>query len=687
MTRIKWFDAIRAFGLILVLVYHLFFELLPGGFLGVDIFFTFSGFLITAIIMGEMQKTGEFRLFRFLKRRAQRIIIPLFLSILFTLPFVLLISPDFTVGIDRQVSSALSFTTNWYNIIAGTSYEAQLLPPLYIHTWSLAVEMQFYIAWGIICTVLAFCAKLLYGRSHQRRYIFFKMSILLLSLVAAVSSFLYMQTLFARGSDLNNIYFNTFTRLFPFYFGAFAAAIWGIQDKQDALLKQGVFSKNKSLLTTISLIVTIGAAALILFNFSQHRFEDDFMYHYGFLFTSLLTVVMIYGTHALHILTPEKVKEPMALRATADMSYDIYLVHWPLYIIFSALIINHVAASLVTLVFTLLLSAIMVYVFERFFIPQNHIGKEPKHKRAALSVLCLIVAALIPISGIVIARAPPISSIEADFVASRTVQDVRNLETIEERVGLISDMPVIFQPLNANLLEPSEGEQSDTVDVAYISDTPTSPTAQDPPTYTVPSDVSDTPESPDTPRPSESPVSPHMESALTSVPAVSGVTLIGDSVPLGAQTTMVNTIPDIYVDAVVARPLKAGVDIVKNMQSRGELGEIVVIALGTNGTNSYASLMTQIIDTLDSGHRLIFVTPFDGRSNDNAKITNATAEWLRDLPSQYDFITIADWNSIAASNANTLAGDRVHMGGQTSMTLYANMVADAINTASQRPAK
>ena len=651
-----------------------------------DIFFTFSGFLITSLIMSEMQKTGGFRLFKFLKRRIQRILIPLFLSILFTLPFVLLISSDFTVGIDRQVSSALSFTTNWYNIFAGTSYEAQLLPPLYIHTWSLAVEMQFYLAWGIICAVLALCAKLLFSRSRMRRYIFVKMSILLLSLAAAISSFLYMHALFTHGSDLNNIYFNTFSRLFPFYFGAFAAALWGVQDKQDALLKQGVFSKNKGLLTVIFLIITLGAAAIILFNFSQHRFEDDFMYHYGFLFTSLLTVVMIYGTHALHILTPEKMKEPTALRATADMSYDIYLVHWPLYIVFSVLIMSHVVASLVTLLFTLLLSAIMVYAFERFLIPQNHVGKEPKYKRATLVTLCLIMVALIPVGGFVIASAPPVTSIEADFAASRTVQDVRNLESIKEQAELISDTPVIYQVLSANLLDIEADEPSDVVDTPDTSDTPDTNGANNG-ANTHKSDTHQTAaNTPDTPEPKPPPPPP--DEPAPSTPQVSGgVTLIGDSVPLGAQTTMVNTIPNLYVDAVVARPLKAGVGIVQDLQSRGQLGEYVVIALGTNGTNSYANLMTQIIDTLDSGHRLIFVTPFDGRSNDNAKITNATAEWLRGLPSQYDFITIADWNSIASSNIDSLAGDRVHMGGQTSMLLYANMVADAINTASQRPAK
>jgi len=109
--------------------------------------------------------------------------------------------------------------------------------------------------------------------------------------------------------------------------------------------------------------------------------------------------------------------------------------------------------------------------------------------------------------------------------------------------------------------------------------------------------------------------------------------------------------------------------------------------LGTNGHNNYASLLTQFIDNLPAGRKLIFVTPFDGRSNENSKIINSTAAWLRELPGQYDFVTIADWNALIASQAGLLAGDKVHMGGQSSMSLYTGCIVDAIEAASQKPAK
>jgi len=124
-----------------------------------------------------------------------------------------------------------------------------------------------------------------------------------------------------------------------------------------------------------------------------------------------------------------------------------------------------------------------------------------------------------------------------------------------------------------------------------------------------------------------------------------------------------------------------------DLQQKGELREYVVLALGTNGTSNYESLFNQMIDTIAPGHRIILVTPFDGRSNENSRILNNTAEWMRGMPAIYDFVTVADWNALISTQVGILAGDKVHMGGQASMDLYAGMVADALRTASQRPAK
>jgi len=123
------------------------------------------------------------------------------------------------------------------------------------------------------------------------------------------------------------------------------------------------------------------------------------------------------------------------------------------------------------------------------------------------------------------------------------------------------------------------------------------------------------------------------------------------------------------------------------LQDKRELREYVVIALGTNGINNYEDQFTKIITTLDPGHKLIFVTPYDGRSNNNSILTDQTAEWMRSLPSQYDFVTIADWNATISTQVDLLAGDKVHMGAVPSMELYSDVISEAIIEASQKPAK
>ena len=145
--RIKWFSLVRITGLVLVLLYHFYQARFTGGFIGVDLFFTFSGYLITALFIDEFFNRQKIRLGAFYNRRLARIFPPLLLMVLVCLPFVFLVSNDYTTDLTNQVTSALSFTTNFFEIQTGSSYEAQFIPHLFVHTWSLAIEMQFYLFW------------------------------------------------------------------------------------------------------------------------------------------------------------------------------------------------------------------------------------------------------------------------------------------------------------------------------------------------------------------------------------------------------------------------------------------------------------------------------------------------------------------------------------------------------------
>ena len=114
-----------------------------------DIFFTFSGFLITALLIDEFAKKKEIDIQGFFRRRFYRIVPPLVFMILVVMPFTFLIRKDFVAGIGTQIAAALGFVTNFYEMLSGGSYESQFVPHILIHTWSLALEVHYYVLWGL----------------------------------------------------------------------------------------------------------------------------------------------------------------------------------------------------------------------------------------------------------------------------------------------------------------------------------------------------------------------------------------------------------------------------------------------------------------------------------------------------------------------------------------------------------
>lgn len=272
-----------------------------------------------------------------------------------------------------------------------------------------------------------------------------------------------------------------------------------------------------------------------------------------------------------------------------------------------------------------------------------------RHKGLIMTAVLLVALIAVVPAEEVIRRAPPITSIETDFAVSHVLRDAGDMMSLEQNAEAMRQSPVVYAN-GASTLEES---------------------------LAPPPAPSPTPEP--TPEPTPDPVE-----ALGIKP---GVTVIGDSVALGAEKALTDAIPDCVVDAEVSRAVSTGHSVMMQLQAKGELREYVVIAMGTNGAYNYADLLTRYIDDLEPGHRLIFVTPFDGRKSDNGRITADTAAWERDLPDTYDFVTIADWATLISTQTKLLGGDKVHMGGPEAKALYAQCVSDALAAAAEKPYK
>ena len=353
--RIKWFSLIRITGLLLVLLYHFFQTVFPGGFFGVDVFFTFSGFLITSLLLEEFGQKGQIDILGFFRRRFYRIFPPVVLMILVAMPFTFLVRQDYVAGIGSQIAGVLGFMTNFYEMLTGGSYESQFIPHLFVHNWSLAVEVHYYILWGLAVWFLSKRAK----SSGQLRGLVF-----LLSSAVFIIGFLSMFIGSFIVSSYSTLYFSSFTHVYPFFLGSILASLVGVR-QTTTLVKR--LNNTWDLKQTL-LVFGAGLGVLLLLTFFV-KFNYLFAYLIGFLLASLATLLMIVSARVLHEKTPT-IAEPKVISFLADTSYAVYLFHWPFYIIFSQLMSN-LPAVILTTIFSYLFASLSFYVIEPFIAGKN----------------------------------------------------------------------------------------------------------------------------------------------------------------------------------------------------------------------------------------------------------------------------------------------------------------------------
>ena len=418
--RIKWFSLIRITGLLLVLLYHFFQTIFPGGFFGVDVFFTFSGFLITSLLLEEFSQKGEIDIIGFFRRRFYRIFPPVVMMVLVIMPFTLMVRQDYVAGIGAQIAGVLGFMTNFYEMLTGGSYESQFIPHLFVHNWSLAVEVHYYILWGL---AVWFLSKRYKTSSQLRGTVF------ILSSAAFLISFLSMFIGSFIVSSYSTVYFSSFTHVYPFFLGSVLATIVGVRQTTPILKR---LNKVLDLKQTL-LVFMAGLGVLLLLTFFV-KFTSLFTYLLGFLLASLATLVMIVATRILHEKT-ESIEEPKLISFLADTSYAVYLFHWPFYIIFSQLMGN-ILAVILTTIFSYLFATLSFYVIEPLIAGKTtwllEKTKEIPHIKpifvGSIGVLGLVML-------IIMILAPQVGAFETDL----TVNGLKQAQTSLVRTKTMAD--------------------------------------------------------------------------------------------------------------------------------------------------------------------------------------------------------------------------------------------------------
>jgi peptidoglycan/LPS O-acetylase OafA/YrhL len=437
----------RALGVLLVLTYHFFPSLLPGGFVGVDIFFVVSGYLITALLVREFEGSGRLNLLDFYRRRWRRLFPAIAAMLLVSIPLLLLIPSDFRTGLARQTAAALSWTTNYYEILTGQSYEAQLLPHPFIHTWTLSVEMHYYLVWGAVTALVLYIAqrrRRAAGKplpeSGQTRRTDARVALFPVAAAFAIISALLMGKAAGTG-DPSGVYMSSLSHIFPLMIGSAFGCIGGFSPYRIG----GRAFKPLSLLC-----VCVGLAAIIYIAFT-FSFNDPRVYSYGILIVSLITALILYLARIWQDMSTKRewrVTDYIGLR-----SYSIYLFHWPLMIVMGQLAARFGAAqgtaALWGAVFGIPLTFICAELSYRFverpFRVRRRSAYEDRlrkvsgdifHGRGARAGAGVIAAALCALSFYAAFTAPRISSIEADLRYGAMSLDVSYLqERIDSEVN------------------------------------------------------------------------------------------------------------------------------------------------------------------------------------------------------------------------------------------------------------
>ena len=311
-------DGLRAIAVLAVLAFHLGFGWAPGGLLGVGIFFTLSGYLITDILLSQLARRGHIRLGRFWGARARRLLPALFAMLLLVVAWVTVFGPAQPQQFRDAVVANAFYVGNWQLIFGDVSYFARFAPPGPLnHLWSLAIEEQFYILWPFLLLVgvkLVHEAPLPSGVRPR---------LAIVTLGLALVSAALMAALYRPSLDPSRVYYGTDTRASELLFGAALAMVWPSRKLSRRI---GAGARN-----TLDALGLAGLLAIALMVWQTDQYSS-FLYRGGFVVLSIATVLVLAPlAHPACRLGPALGWKP--LRWIGVRSYGIYLWHFPIIVL------------------------------------------------------------------------------------------------------------------------------------------------------------------------------------------------------------------------------------------------------------------------------------------------------------------------------------------------------------------
>jgi peptidoglycan/LPS O-acetylase OafA/YrhL len=639
---VRWtaLDGLRGVAVAAVVGYHVAPERVRGGFLGVDMFFVLSGFLITAGLLRERDRSGRTELLWFWRRRARRLWAPL-LSVLVVataLAGVLMSAPP--AGLRDQWWGVLGYVANWQQIGAQSSYFANADPPLFQHLWSLGVEEQFYLVWPLLVIAL--------HRVGRHGAVTVGAGLLASASVVAM-------VLLHRVGDPSRAYLGTDTHSFGLLIGA-VVAVWVTRRSTLAPTRQRAGPSAWLLLVTL-----LAAMALM---------DGTATYPYlGGIAAFSVGVGLLVGR-----VTTARGMLPVLLSAgplvwLGRRSYAIYLWHWPFVVIAGDVLAGHtdIVRGTVVVSITLLVAELSWWLLERPIRERGLRGYVAMVRRWVTptayrpqggpgSRLGLATTTLVALTAVVTLATSP--------GTSTTEQLIRDGQSRIARAAAASHVPDASASSGAAAGRPADapaaagsdpegarrGTASTDGEAAATPDERTRDGRRG--SETTPSTTASSTDGSGARTPSG-----RSRTQPPTAPRGRAISAVGDSVMLAAAPALLDRYPGMIIEAEVGEQMSSVGGDLARLAGRGQLRDRVVIGLGTNGDFD-SGVLERAVRTYGQDRQFYLVNAHAARSwtaSVNAKLGAVAA--------RHGNVHLVDW-SAASSAVTDFAEDGIHPGSQ-----------------------